>query len=312
MKPRVSVVMANYNYGRYLATSVESVLSQTMPDLELIVADDGSTDNSMQVLERYAGDGRVRAVQLHHVGQSRAKNAAVDAATGPLIAFIDADDCWQPDKLARQVEIFDANENVGVVYTRRTLIDENGKPLDSPQPALHRGDVLEAIFRTNFVCFSSAVACRVVLDHVGGFDPALDLAVDYDLWLRIAPHYRFDYVDAPLVQYRVGHGNLSRRAGERLRTVLMLMNRFLYERGGSERIGRDTIRNSLADTYCSMGLALRPFTRLQSCAWFAHALAQRPSSINAWRGLAGACVPAAWRGKWELAYRSPANDPRNV
>jgi glycosyltransferase involved in cell wall biosynthesis len=320
MTPRVSVVMANYNYARFLPAAVESVLAQTERDFELVIVDDGSTDNSLAVIDRYLADPRVRCVRTTHLGQARAKSAAVTASVAPLVAFTDADDVWHPAKLERQLPLF-ADERVGVVHCRRTLIGEAGGPLPYTQPPLPRGDVLTAMFRNNFVCFSSAVARRIVLEHVGLFDPHVDLAVDYDLWLRAAKHYHFDHVDEPLVQYRIGHGNLSKRVGERLRVALLLMNRFLGDRGGDRQIDRGAMKQSLAETYCHMGIALRPYAPLQSSRWFLRALRELPRHRPAWRGLIGACMPAGLRraaqsvmgsGDWERAYRSPENDPQNV
>ncbi|HJT77666.1 MAG TPA: glycosyltransferase, partial [Gemmataceae bacterium] len=220
MTPRVSVVVATYNYARFLGGALESALGQTFRDLEVIVVDDGSTDDTAAVVRPYLADGRVSYVRTDHVGQPAAKNVGVRLARAPLVAFLDADDRWLPAKLARQVPLFDADPGLGVVYARRRLIDEEGWPLEYEQPVLHRGEVLGPLFERNFVCFSSAVARREVLECEGLFDEALPLAIDFDLWLRVARHYRFDYVDEPLVEYRVGHASLSRRQDERLRRVL--------------------------------------------------------------------------------------------
>ena len=316
--PLVSVVMANYNYGRYLAAAVQSVLAQTLRDLELIVVDDGSTDDSLHVLEPFRRDPRLRVVCVEHLGQPRAKNAGIAEATAPYIAFLDADDIWHPEKLKLQLPLFEGRPKVGVVYSRRTLIDESGRELAYHQPKLFHGDILSNIFQNNFVCFSSVVVRRAVFEHIGVFDPSLNLAIDYDLWLRVAGHYHFDFVDRPLVQYRVGHGNLSRRAGERLKTALLIMRRYLHEHGGRERIEPALQRRSLAETYCNLALALRPYQRLQSGQWFLRALAQHPGYRPAWRGLAGLCLPARVRSMlrrghdWEKVYRCPENDPRNT
>ena len=310
--------MANYNYGRYLAAAIESVLAQTVRDWELFVVDDGSTDDSLAVVDPYTADSRVRVVCVNHLGQPGAKNAGIAAARGEFIAFLDADDLWHPEKLHRQLALLADDANVGVVYSRRTLIDENGRDLPYAQPVLHRGDVLSVMFRNNFVCFSSAVVPRQVFEHVGLFDPNIDLAIDYDLWLRAASHYHFDYVDAPLVKYRVGHGNLSRRVGERLKTALLLMRRFLHGYDGAGRIERDAMRQSLAETYCNLGFALRPYTALRSGKWFMRALGQVPGYRPAWRGLLSGAFPPAVRRmlrrgrNWDAVYSSPENDPRNV
>jgi len=318
MTPHVSVVMANYNYGRYLAAAVESVQAQTFRDWELIVVDDGSTDNSLKIIEPFTVDPRIRLLSVNHLGQPGAKNAGIDEALGAFIAFLDADDLWHPEKLRRQLAIFDVNPDVGVVYSRRTVIDENGVSAPYSQPVLYRGNVLSKIFRNNFVCFSSAVVRRIVFEHVGLFDPGIDLAIDYDLWLRAAGHYHFDFVDEPLVQYRVGHGNLSRRVGERLKTALLLMRRFLHGYDGVHHVERQAMRQSLAETFCNMGFALRPYAATQSSTWFLRALARAPRHLPAWRGLLSAAIPARARSflrqgqNWDAVYRSPDNDPRNV
>src|SRR5262249_33105087 len=159
-------------------------------------------------------------------------NAGIRLCRAPLIAFLDADDLWLPTKVEKQVELFRANPRLGVGYTQRLLMDEAGNPLEYQQPACHRGRVLEQMYQTNFVCFSSVVVRREVFDAVGLFDERLKLAIDYDLWLRTAKTFEFDYVPEPLVRYRVGHANLSQRWGERLRTVRKIRTRFLNEHGG--------------------------------------------------------------------------------
>jgi len=316
MLPRVSVVMANYNYARYLRGAIDSALNQTLRDLELIVVDDGSSDGSREIIESYASDPRLRFRPVPHLGQPGAKNAGIEWARAPLVAFLDADDAWHLEKLAKQVALFDREPTLGVAYCRRTLIDESGQPMPYRQPPLHRGDVMAAMYRDNFVCFSSAVVRRHVFEHLGRFDPISDLAIDYDLWLRVAAHYRFDYVDEPLVEYRCGHGNLSKRVGERLKSALLMMRRFL-RRDRHHLPARDA-QCGLAETYAHMGIALRPYDRRSSLCWFIRALQQQPRHRPAWRGALGTMMPAWLRrtlrggGDWEAAYRTPENDPANV
>jgi glycosyltransferase involved in cell wall biosynthesis len=316
MLPRASVVMANYNYARYLRAAIESVLNQTLGDLELIIVDDGSTDGSREIIDSYLHDPRVRFRPVEHLGQPGAKNAGIELTRGPLIAFLDADDIWHPRKLEKQVALFEHDPALGVVYCRRTLIDEDGRELPYRQPPLQRGDVLAPMFHDNFVCFSSAVVRRIVFEHVGLFDERSDLAIDFDLWLRVAAHYRFDYVDEPLVQYRCGHGNLSRRVGERLKIAMLMMRRFLN--GGRHRLCAKTILRTQAETCCHFGIALRPFDSVASLGWFTSSLRHDLWHRPAWRGLAGAVLPARVRrllrrgADWEAAYRVPENDPRNL
>jgi glycosyltransferase involved in cell wall biosynthesis len=295
MNPAVSVVIATHNYGRFLRGAVESVLAQTFDDFELIVIDDGSTDATPCIMRPYLTDPRVRYLRTAHRGQPAAKNAGVDLARAPLIAFLDGDDVWLPMKLERQVALFQADADLGVVYARRWLIDEHGRHLEYEQPSLYRGFVLEALFRTNFVCFSSAVVRRAVLDEAGAFDEGLSLAIDYDLWLRVALSHPFDYVDEPLVEYRTGHASLSCRTEDRLRTVTRIMQRFLDELGGRGMLDPSVIRRAQAETCYHIGLARRRSSRFAAAPWYLRALILSPRYGLAWRGLASLPLPEAAR-----------------
>jgi glycosyltransferase involved in cell wall biosynthesis len=299
--------MATYNHGRFLPAAVESVLGQTFGSLELIVVDDGSTDPTPRVLRPYLADPRARYHRIAHAGVAAAKNAGVRLARAPLVAFLDADDVWMPAKLARQVARFRADPGLGVVYARRWLIDERGRRLEYGQPPLYRGRVLDALFRTNFVCFSSAVVRRAALDEAGPFDEGLALSVDYDLWLRVALRHRFDYVDEPLVEYRTGHASLSCRTEERLAAVTHIMRRFLDELGGRSALDPAVIRRAQAETCCHIGLARRRASRLTALPWYLRALALAPGYGLAWRGLASLPLPEAVRRLLRRALGRPAD-----
>jgi glycosyltransferase involved in cell wall biosynthesis len=305
MIPAVSVVLATYNYGRYLAGALDSALGQTLSDLEIIVIDDGSTDETKEVMALYLANPRVRYFGTDHGGQPAAKNTGIRLARTPLIAFLDADDLWLPTKLEKQVALFAANPNLGVVYSRRWLMDELGRHLHYPQPPLPRGNVLEAMFRQNFICFSSAVVSRSVFDQVGMFDTSLALAIDYDLWLRVAQRFQFDYVDEPLVKYRTGHANLSRRTEERLKTAAKIMARFLKEYGGRSALGPALIRRAQAETFYEIALAIRNRSRWAALPWYGRALWSAPNFGLAWQGLASLPLPEPVRRGLRRALGRP-------
>jgi glycosyltransferase involved in cell wall biosynthesis len=302
--------MANYNYARFVGQAIESVLRQSYPDWELIIVDDGSTDGSRGIIESYQCDRRLRFRPVEHLGQAGAKNAGLEWCRGSLIAFLDADDIWEPDKLARQVALFDDDPTLGLVCSGRRLIDAEGKFVDRPPTLLHRGWVLTELLRDNFVCFSSAIVRALALDHVGWFDPSIDLAIDYDLWLRLAAHYRFDFVPEPLVRYRCGHGNLSSRVGERLKIACLLVQRFLQRE--PDRIPPSVGVDTLAATWHHLALALRPVSRSESARWLIRSLRLRPGRWATWRSLASLALPyhgRRWMRKilgrnadWEQAY----------
>jgi O-antigen/teichoic acid export membrane protein/glycosyltransferase involved in cell wall biosynthesis len=293
MTPAVSVVIATHNYGRYLRAALDSALGQTFRDTEIIIVDDGSTDDTAAVVRPYGRNARVAYHQLDRRGQPRAKNFGIQMSRAPLVAFLDADDIWLPEKLERQVLLLDADPEVGMVYSRRLLMDEEGWELEYKQPQLYRGWVLPRIFRNNFVCFSSSVVRRSVFEAVGAFDEGIGLAIDYDLWLRVALHYRVDYVDAPLVRYRTGHASLSRQKCERIRTAQEIVRRFLDERGGRESLPHSLVQRTLADLCCDMGGVVSGVERV---GWFMRALWHRPQHRLAWHALLAFWWPDCMRG----------------
>ena len=305
MKRAVSVVIATYNYGRFLAGALDSALGQTLRDLEIIVVDDGSSDDTAEVVKPYQCDARVRYERTDHVGQPAAKNIGIRLARAPVIAFLDADDVWLPEKLEKQVSLLNANPRMGVIYSRRYLIDELGRELEYEQPDLPRGRVLEAMFRTNFVCFSSALVPRYVFEGVGLFDESLNLAIDYDLWLRAAARYEFDFVDEPLVKYRTGHANLSQRTEERLTAVYRIMGRFLESDPGQIHINPRVVRDAQAETCYHIALARRSRSRLAAIPWYVRCLARSPRYGLAWQGLASLPLPEAARRLARVALGRP-------
>jgi glycosyltransferase involved in cell wall biosynthesis len=295
MSPKVSVLVATYNCGNYLRETLQSVLAQTVSDYEVVIVDDGSDDGTEEVVQSFIADGRFRYYRTEHRGQPAAKNLAVVVSRAPLLAFLDADDVWVADKLERQLQLLDEQPDVGVVYSRRTLIDEASRPVPYQQPVLHRGHILPQIFQDNFICFSSVVVRRRVFDQVGAFDERLPLAVDYELWLRVASHFPFDYVDTPLLHYRTGHASLSRRAEERLHIVIDVMRRFLDERGGRHLVPRRVVSRAQAETRYHLALLTRDRSAWEAAGWCVRALSFVPWYCPAWKGLVSILFPETGR-----------------
>jgi glycosyltransferase involved in cell wall biosynthesis len=307
MIPAVSVVVATYNYGRFLAEALDSALGQTFRDLEVIVVDDGSIDDTAEVVKPYLRDQRVRYERVDHVGQPAAKNIGIRSARACLIAFLDADDLWLPAKLEKQVALLETNPTLGVIYSRRLLIDDQGRALEYEQPVLHRGRVLDAMFRTNFVCFSSALVHRRIFKHIGLFDESLKLAIDYDLWLRVAAWYGFDYVDEPQVKYRTGHASLSQRTEERLMAVYDIMRRFQDREEGKRCLSPSVVRDAQAETCYHIALATRRRSRLAALPWYLRCLRLAPRYGLAWQGLASLPLPEVARRLARVALGRPAD-----
>ena len=208
--PAVSVVVATRNYGRFLAARSKSILEQTWTDLEIVVIDDGSTDDTHQVIQPFLANSRIRCHRTDGLGQARAKNLGIQLSRAPLIAFLDGDDEWLQCKLERQLPLF-RDPAIGVVYCPRTLMDDVGRELPTPASPLVRG-----VTTTSCSCGIRSASHRRSCGEPCSKPSAcstrmLTLAIDYDLWLRVARHFEFDYVDEPVVRYRTGHANLSSR-----------------------------------------------------------------------------------------------------
>jgi glycosyltransferase involved in cell wall biosynthesis len=303
--PAVSVVVPAYNYARFLPGALASVLGQTWRDFELLVIDDGSTDDTSRVVRPYLADPRVHYQRIDRGGPSRARNVGISRARAPLVAFLDADDMWLAAKLARQLPLFRQEPRPGIVYTRRGLINEAGHDLVSWEPAPQRGAVLEALLHGNFICLSSCMIDRHVFDRVGLFDEALSQAEDYDLWLRAAPHFVFDFVDEPLVRYRIGHASLTCRLEERVRSVEQILHRFQARQHGPNL--RPLVRAKLAGTYSAYALLVRDRSRLRALASYLHALRARPHHGPAWTGLATLFLPETVRRLLRRALGRPVD-----
>lgn len=223
---KFSVVIASYDYGLYIRESIDSVLSQTYDDYEIIIVDDGSKDNTKEIVSTYSSDTRIKYYYQENAGQPKAKNRGICESRGEFIAFLDADDIWMPSKLEEQLALF-ADPEVGVVYSRRQWIDPNGVEISGNERMLQRGMILDYIFVDNFVCFSSSVIRRSFLEMVGYFDESLPMGIDYDLWIRLASVCKFDFVDVALVKYRTGHSNLSKNTMKRYECAQQIMRKNL-------------------------------------------------------------------------------------
>jgi glycosyltransferase involved in cell wall biosynthesis len=284
--------MAAKNYARFLPMAINSVIAQTIPDWELLIVDDGSTDSTPETVRPYLSDPRIRYFRSDRLGQSRAKNLGTRLSRSDIIAFLDADDAWVPTKLEKQLSLLAARPEVGVCFCRRKLMDEAGRVRPAQDPSPPRGRVLDTLFVRNFICFSSSVVRRSVFDHVGGFDPCWDLAIDYDLWLRAARHTEFDYVDEELVYYRTGHANLSQRIADRVQTVLSIMTRHTENYGLAAELPRAVIGEGFASTCRTLGYELRQSAPLTAASWYWRALQYPGRRWLAVRGL----IKCAWIG----------------
>ena len=227
----VSVVIPTFNRAHLIEQALDSVLNQTFRDVEVIVVDDGSTDDTDAVLDRYAG--RLRVLHQDNQGPSAARNHGMATARGTYIALQDSDDLWVPDKLADQVRFLDAHPEVGFVFGDLRRFGAEGTVYESlfsrlprfarlPRTAACPGwfvvgdDFYTYLLEETPIFGQTAVFRRAVLDQAGGFDESICLSEDWDLWLRMARVTRFAYTDRVVTLLRQHPGNLSGRLAERI------------------------------------------------------------------------------------------------
>ena len=208
----ISVIIPTYQRRGLIARALDSVIRQSLPALEIIVIDDGSTDGTADVVRRdYPG---VKLFRQPHRGVSAARNYGIVRASGEWIALLDSDDEWRPDKLQRQVEALTRNAESGwkVCHTDETWIRNGARVNPKAKHAKFGGWIFDKCLPLCCISPSSALIHRSVFARVGGFDEALPACEDYDLWLRITRRYPVLLVEQKLVVKYGGHDHqLSRR-----------------------------------------------------------------------------------------------------
>lgn len=209
IEPLVSVIVPTYNRADYLIEAVESVCNQTYNNWELLIVDDGSTDNTVDVLVEYLKDDRIHYWHQDNQGQSVARQKALDNATGEYVAFLDSDNLWFPERLQLGVTELSKDSDIAVAYGDVTTIDENGNETSRTNMRRYSGRIAAQLLRDNFVTMNTSLVRRSAIDRVGGMRPTVRRADDYDLWLRMSALFKFIYIPEYMAEYRVMDDQIS-------------------------------------------------------------------------------------------------------
>lgn len=208
--PRVAVVIPTHDRRDFVAEAVASVLGQTAGDLELVVVDDGSTDGTAEVLQACFSDSRLRVVTQENRGVSAARNRGAAETAAPWLAFLDSDDQWLPDKLARQLAVLGEEPDQVACYTDEIWFRRGRWANPRNIHRKHSGWIFEACLPLCIISPSSILLARAVFDALGGFDETMPACEDYDLWLRLTARHPVRFVPERLIVKRNGHpGQLS-------------------------------------------------------------------------------------------------------
>lgn len=210
--PLVSVIIPTYNRGWILKETIDSVWAQDFRDFELIVVNDGSNDNTHDILDLYKED--IIVLQQENKGVSSARNKGIASASGQFIAFLDSDDLWLPQKLSTQVDFFNANPDALICQTEEKWIRNGIRVNPKKRHKKLSGDIFEHSLYLCLVSPSAVMIKRSLFAKIGMFDETLPACEDYDMWLRISCRYPVYLIDAPLIIKRGGHADqLSKSYG---------------------------------------------------------------------------------------------------
>lgn len=309
--PHISIVMPTRNRAHLLEGGVRSALQQSFRQTELIVVDDGSTDETPRLLARLARvDARIRVVRLElPVGASRARNRGVAEASAPWIAFLDDDDRWCSTKLERQMQVAETDPEIGLVYCPYVYVGLDGRQrvlgaYDPEEPPGAR----RMIFRRCFIVTPAVLVRRAVFEAVGGFDPDLPQVEDWDLWIRITLSTRLGFVPEPLVRVYQTPGSISSRTGPLITASRILIHKL----AGNEEIGR----RERANVIYSLGHEMiKQGAETEGRRLLVRSLAMHPWPLQRFGMVAAAFLGKKWHGRalglsffarelaWRRSYR---------
>lgn len=253
--PTVSVVIPVYNGARYLTEALDSVFAQTYSDYEVICVDDGSTDASVDILKGFGS--RISLVQQRNAGGCAARNEGVRRSSGPYVAFLDQDDRWYPDKLARQVSALDAAPDASLALCNSDRMDMEGRVVQvgatvSERPGLQT-EPLGRLIGEDQLLSSAIMVRRDLFIRAGMFDEQLHGFEDFDLAARLRREGRFVFIEEPGMCYRINQGGQSQSGGLRIirsRERFLLKMQELYRNDPAKQ---ELIRLMLADCYSDWG-----------------------------------------------------------
>jgi glycosyltransferase involved in cell wall biosynthesis len=249
----VSIIIPAYNQAQYLRQAITSVLTQTWRDVEIVVVDDGSTDETSSVVDEYCDDPRLRVIEQVNEGVGAARNRGIRESRGKYLCFLDADDWYHAEKVARQVAQLEAAPEVDWVYCDIIEVDAQGRPASDYSVGRMRtvlsGDIVESLLIGGYFPPHTVMVRRSALDGVGGFDRDLDGNADYDLWLRLAiSGRRVEFLPERLAYYRRYDGQMSGdpvRMRETRRSALLNVARAVPDRTAAALVELQALNEEL-------------------------------------------------------------------
>lgn len=280
----VSTIIPAFNAESYIGDAIESALAQSHCEQEVIVVDDGSTDRTLEIAERFVG--RVRILHQSHGGPYTARNLGVSMAKGDWIALLDADDLWEPDKLEKQLELADSESDVIYTDRRNFGVSDHVDEIQSDGVRLFDGDVFAPLLLGNFITLSSAMIRRSVFTAIGGFSTESRGIQDWDLWLRLSEAgRRFRLVPEALTRYRWHESQMSMDLPARALERVSVVQRALQTSRGRQ-LNWSYRRKAIANAWTCSAFFAEPVDRMSASKWYLRSLLNWPLNLTAAKGIA--------------------------
>lgn len=289
--PAVSVIIPALNAAPYIRRAIVSALESEDVSVEVIVVDDGSKDDTWQVLDDLGP--RIRKVRQAPGGPYRARNLGVELARGEWLAFLDADDEWAPSKLYKQLAM--ADKETGLIYTDRVNIDEFSRALQlqSDSVRLWEGDVFEPLLLENFITLSSVLMHKTWFEKLGGFEIGRRGVQDWDLWLRYAAAGGLVRLcREPLTRYRIHPQQMSNDLKQRVLDRESVLRRALQLPRG-RRVSTRTVRKAFASVWAIGAWQAAPVERARAIRWYLRAASYWPWNRQIYKAIVKCCLGRA-------------------
>lgn len=281
--PLVSVIVPTYNCAEYIDETLRSIINQSYKNIEVLVIDDGSTDATSDIVGRYIlVDPRINYFWKQNGGQPTARNMGIKQAQGDLIAFCDSDDLWKPNKLSLQIQLFN-DSSIGVCYTDAEIFSSVTGDISSfPRNnyfAFCRGIILSDLLKFNFVVHSSIVVRKTCFDVAGYFDETIKMGDDWDMLLRLATYFEFDYCYDKLVSYRIArNGQISSNLIRRFESNRIIFDNYINKHPGV--VTKEAINKARSIYFIEYAWFLRPVDIKQSIRCYLLAIKFKPTNLS--------------------------------
>jgi len=318
MRPQISVITTAYNAEPFIGETIESILGQTMGDLEFVVVDDGSTDGTADVVESFR-DSRLSLVRVKHGGlPAIGRNVAVSHSSAPVIAITDADDISLPTRLEKQIAFLKKHTETSLVHTHSyDLLNDEERIAERQCPVegvMGPEEAIVSLLRRNFVRTSSVAIRRKLFEAAGGFDEDRRLCgvEDFALWLQcFEQRASFGYIDEPLIKYRIHAGSLSSDTVVNSTNTLWAMEKAVRRRPELYAPLRSLIQRRQSKSFVKRGISRIRGGKNGARADFWSGLKTNPYSLLAWKWLAISMLGNRMAGPL-LAWRETKDRPLPV